>query len=219
MILYFLSGLGADSRAFKYLTFPQNVEPVFIEWLAPARNETLQEYAKRISEKLDTTRPFMLIGLSFGGILATEIIEFVSPVKTILMSSASRRQELPFYYRFAGALRLDRLVPAKALNKSHALTNWLFGLTEKMDKELLHEILRTTDTAFSKWAVGEILRWKRTASPPNIIRIHGDKDRILPIINFNPSHLVKDGGHFMVVSKAVEISAIIKAEVEIKGCL
>lgn len=61
--------------------------------------------------------------------------------------------------------------------------------------------------------VNEILHWKRKASPASIVRIHGSKDRVLPIINFQPTYLVKDGGHFMVVNKASEISRIIETEV------
>ncbi len=211
--LYFLSGLGADSRAFKYLTFPKNVKPVFIDWLTPYKNEPLQSYAKRISEKIDSSQPFILIGLSFGGILATEVLEFIKPQKTILISSVARRQELPSYYKLAGLLRLNKLLPSKATNRSNALTYWLFGITEAKDKSLLDEILTSTNTDFSKWAVNEILNWKRKTSPKNIVRIHGNKDRVLPIINFQPNHLVKEGGHFMVVNKANEISNILEVEI------
>ena len=46
-------------------------------------------------------------------------------------------------------------------------------------------------------------------APENIIRIHGDKDKVLPIINFQPQHLIKRGGHFMIANRANEISAIL----------
>jgi pimeloyl-ACP methyl ester carboxylesterase len=213
MTLYFLSGLGADSRAFKYLTFPANTKTVFIDWLTPNKDESLSEYAKRISQCIDTSGPFILIGMSFGGILATEIIEFVQPQKTILISSVTRRQELPFYYRLAGFLKANKLLPAKATNRSNALTYWMFGITSRNDKSLLNEILISTDTHFSKWAIHEILNWKRKASPGHLIRIHGDKDRVLPIINFKPTYLLKGAGHFMIANRAVEISKILEMEI------
>ncbi len=214
MTLYFLSGLGADKRAFKHLTFPTNTITIFIDWITPIKHESLKDYAKRISLCIDTTRPFILIGMSFGGILATEILAFVNPQKTILISSVTRRQELPFYFRLAGLLGANKLMPAKATTLANAITYWMFGIQHRNDKLLLKEILDSTDAHFSKWAIHEIVNWKRVISPTNVIRIHGDKDRILPIINFTPTYLLKGAGHFMVVNRANEISEILNKEIE-----
>ena len=210
MTIYFLSGLGADSRAFKYLTFAGNIEVIYIEWLIPEKHEPLRHYAKRLAETIDTSKPFILAGLSFGGILATEMLEFVTPQKTILLSSVTRRQELPFYYRLAGFLKLNKIISLKSTNKINVLTNWVFGISQPKDKILLHEILAATNSEFSAWAVNEILNWKRKISPDNLVRIHGTKDRVLPIINFKPHYTVKGGGHLMVITKASEISKIIE---------
>ena len=127
MTIYFLSGLGANYSAFKYLTFPSNVQTVFIDWLAPLKNESLKSYAKRIAEKIDNTQPFILVGLSFGGMLATEVIEFVQPQKTILISSAARRQELPVYYKLAGTLGINKFFPAAVIKKGNRLINWVMA--------------------------------------------------------------------------------------------
>ena len=212
MTIYFLSGLGADESAFKYLTYPAGFNAVFIDWLVPAKNETMQQYAKRIAAKIDTSKPFILVGLSFGGMLATEVLSFVKPQKTILISSAARRQELPFYFKWAGKLRLNKLLPQKNIHKSNVFTNWIFSITAKSDKFLLEEILTASNPSFSKWAINEIVNWKRKTSPENIIRIHGTKDRVLPIINFKPAYLLKGGGHFMIVNRAEEISKILEFE-------
>ncbi|WP_462220336.1 alpha/beta fold hydrolase [Ferruginibacter sp.] len=213
MTIYFLSGLGADNRAFKYLTFPANTEIVFIDWLIPEKNEPLRSYAKRIAEKIDHSKPFILVGLSFGGILATEILEFITPQKTILLSSVTRRQELPFYYRMVGFFKLNKIIPLKSTNKINFLTNWVFGISAPKDKLLLAEILAATNSEFSRWAVNEILNWKRTVTPSNLIRIHGNKDRVLPMIKFKPDYLIKDGGHLIVVTQAKEISKILEAAI------
>jgi len=192
--IYFLSGLGANYSAFKYLAFPPDVTPVFIDWLVPDKKETIGQYAKRIAEKINTAEPFILVGLSFGGMLATEVIEFVQPQKTILISSAARRQELPAYYKLAGTLRLNKLLPAAVIKKGNVMINWLMGVSAIKDKALVQEILAASNPEFSKWAINEIVNWKRTTAPANIIRIHGDKDKVLPIINFKPQHLIKKAG-------------------------
>lgn len=212
MTIYFLSGLGANYSAFKYLSFPPGVKTVFIDWLVPQKNESIKNYAKRIAEKIDSTQPFILVGLSFGGMLATEVIEFVQPQKTILISSAARRQELPAYYKLAGTLGINKLFPAAVIKKGNRLINWVMGVSAVKDKDLVSEILAASDPAFSKWAINEIVNWKRKNAPENIIRIHGNKDKVLPIINFKPHHLINAGGHFMIANRADEISVIIKQE-------
>ena len=211
--IYFLSGLGADSRAFKYLTFAPGVKTIFIDWLVPEKNESIQKYAERIAAKIDTSQSFILVGLSFGGILATEVMQFIQPQKVVLISSVARRQELPFYYKLAGLLQLNKLLPKKTIQKSNVFTNWLFSIAAKSDKILLQEILTASNPSFSKWAINEILNWKRTVAPLNIIRIHGNKDRVLPIINFKPDYLLKNGGHFMVANRATEVSKILQNEI------
>lgn len=213
MNIYFLSGLGADSRAFKYLQIPVQHKLIFLDWLVPEKKESLESYAQRMSEKIDRSEPFILVGLSFGGILAMEILNFVMPVRTILISSIARRQELPLHYRMAGALKLNKLIPSKAANKAGWLTYRLFGIREAKDKALLNDILTSTNTAFSKWAVNALLNWKRNSTPGGIIRIHGSKDRLLPIRRCSPDYIIKNAGHFMIVNRADEISEILVAEI------
>jgi hypothetical protein len=210
--VYFLSGLGANYSAFKYLTFPGGINPVFIDWLLPEAKEPLRSYAKRIAEKINTAEPFILVGLSFGGMLATEVLEFVQPQKTILISSAARRQELPFYYKLAGKLHFNKLFPAAVIKKGNALINWVMGVSAIKDKDLVQEILAASNPEFSKWAINEIVNWKRTVAPQSIIRIHGNKDKVLPIIKFTPQHLIDKGGHFMIANRAEEISLILLQE-------
>ena len=49
MKLYAISGLGADQRVFKYLTLDCEIIP--LEWIDPQKNEPLENYAIRLSEK------------------------------------------------------------------------------------------------------------------------------------------------------------------------
>ncbi|MGC4103191.1 alpha/beta fold hydrolase [Ferruginibacter sp.] len=211
MTIYFFSGLGADSRAFKNLVFEPGIKTVFVDWIEPYKNEPMAAYAKRLTAVIDQSAPFILIGLSFGGMLATEALQFISPQKTILISSAARRQELPFYYKMAGALKLNKLLPKKNIHKSNMFTNWVFSISSRSDRFLLEDILTSSNPSFSQWAINEIVNWKRTTTPENIIRIHGNKDRVLPIINFKPHYLLDAGGHFMIVNRAAEISGILRS--------
>ena len=214
MTIFFISGLGADKRAFKQLCVSEKHNIVYVDWILPYKNETINSYAKRISILIDTTKPFILIGYSFGGMLALEMLDFIKPQKTILLSSVSRRKELPFYYRLVGKLCLNKLIPEKLVTRPNFIIHWFFGIEGETDKTLLNEILISTDAQFSVWAINELVNWNRMTSNSNIIRIHGQKDRLLPIINFKPNYLLSNAGHFMAVNRAKEVSVILNSEID-----
>ena len=106
MKAYFISGLGADRTVFRNIHLPSTFEPVHLNWIEPQKNESLPSYAFRLAEKIDPSKPFILIGLSFGGMLAVEISRIYKPKQLILISSIRSAQDLPLLYKWAGRLRL-----------------------------------------------------------------------------------------------------------------
>ncbi len=181
----------------------------YIDWIKPRKHESLANYAKRISKNISSPKP-IIIGLSFGGILAVEISKLIEVEKLILIASVKTKLEIPKAYRIFGKLKLNTLIPNKLLKKSNIISNWLFGLQNKEDKRLLEQILKDTDSKFLGWAINEILNWENTEEPKNCTHIHGTSDRILPIKNIKTIFIIKRGGHFMTVNKPQEISEIIK---------
>jgi len=206
--IYIFSGLGVDKRVFDNIDFG-SLNPKFIDWIPPLKNESLSSYSKRISKKIDSENP-ILIGLSFGGIVATEISKNINTKKLILIATAKTKYELPLLYRIAGKLYLNKLIPNRILKKQNLLTNWFFGVKTIQDKKLLKQILKETDLNFLKWAINEIVNWKNIEKIKNYIHIHGNKDKIIPIRNVEADFIINNGGHFMTVTKSAEIEKIIK---------
>ena len=206
--IYLFSGLGADQRVVQQLDL-RGYNLVFIQWIAPENKETIQSYARRLSKQIETENP-ILIGISFGGMIACEIAAMMPVEKLILIASAKTRQELPVYYCIAGKCRLHRLLPADVMRRSGRIANWFFGAETKAEQQLLKAILNDTDTAFLKWAIDAIVRWKRVDSIPNTFHLHGTQDRIIPFRNIRSATAVRDGGHFMTVSKGAEVSEVLK---------
>jgi len=204
---YLLSGLGADGTVFQYLEF-EGVEVEYMEWLPPLPKETLPAYAKRMTQKITTPHP-ILVGLSFGGMVAMEIAKQIPVKKVILISSAKERKELPWFYRFSAKLKLQKILPYTLIKRTNGFTYWLFGATSAHEKALLKEIFRKTPTTFLKWAINAILTWKNTEIYTHILHIHGDKDRILPYKNVKDTLCITGGGHSMIVNKAHEIAPLI----------
>ncbi len=207
--LYILSGLGVDSRVFRKMDLSP-WEVVHIEWITPLEGESISQYATRLSAPIADPNP-VLLGLSFGGMIAVEIAKQRPKAFIIQIASALTRYDLPVLYRLIGKLRLYKILPARWLKWSNPVTEWFFGVKNREEKILLKEILQDTDTRFLKWAIREIACWKNTAKPDSYFRIHGNKDRILPVKNTdNQQIIVKDAGHFITVSHATVVSKILK---------
>ena len=80
MNIYYISGLGADERAFSKLDFVKKYNATYLPWLAvEQKKEPIAHYAKRLAEKITKPDP-IIIGLSFGGMMAIEIAKII-PVK------------------------------------------------------------------------------------------------------------------------------------------
>ena len=210
MKIYAISGLGADKRVFKFLTLDYELIPV--EWIKPEKKESIVEYSKRLILEygIDKDKDYGILGVSFGGLIATEISKLSKPKFTILISSVETRNELSGIIKLTGKSKLLELVPNSLLNPPKSLARFIFG-TDK--KELLNSIIDDTDTSFTKWALRELINWKNQSQIINLIKIGGTKDKLLPPKGDN-TILIDKGGHFMIVDKAKEISDIINREIK-----
>jgi pimeloyl-ACP methyl ester carboxylesterase len=178
----------------------------------PAGKESIESYSRRLTEQIESTRP-ILIGLSFGGLIAIEVAKFIDTEKIILISSAKTWRGIPFFYRFPGRLKFHKILPARLLRKRNIFSNWFFGIKGVRERELLSEILADTEPAFLKWAIDKIVTWRNTQVPENLRHIHGTADRILPVRYVKADIKVAGGGHFMIADKAKELSDLIRHEI------
>lgn len=208
-----LSGLGVDERVLSRLDI-EGYELRYLPWLLPLKREKIEAYASRMAAKIEHDCP-ILLGLSFGGMLAIEIAKIRPIQQIILISSAKTKAELPWYFKLAGRLRLHLLIPMALLKRTNPLTYWLFGVGKKESKQLLTAILKDTDSRFIRWAIPQILFWKNEALPVPIFQLHGASDRLLLKAGLqNPDLLIAKAGHFMIWEQANELNIIIKDNIK-----
>ena len=205
--IYVFSGLGADERVFYKIDFG-SYNTVFIKWITPRKNEFIEDYALRLTTQIITKNP-ILIGLSFGGMMAVEVAKHIATEKLILLSSAKNKNEIPYYFRMAGMLGIHKIIPASLLIKANMFTNWFFSSRTKAEKKMLSAILHDTDPVFLKWAIAKIATWQNMYIHKNLLHLHGTADRILPIKNVTANESITGGAHLMVVTNAEEVSAIL----------
>ncbi len=208
--VYIFSGLGADERVFQNLDLSE-FSAHHIKWIKPQSNESIERYASRLLTQINSPNP-TLLGLSFGGMIAVEVAKQIKTEKVILISSAKSKSNIPFYYRLAGLLSLNKLLPVSLLKSSNFISNWFFGTKSIREKHLLKQIINETDRDFLQWAIDKIVNWDNMSVPKNIISIHGSSDKILPIGYTSSDYAIKDGGHFMILNKAEEITNILLRE-------
>lgn len=129
-----------------------------IEWIDPCSGESIEEYAKRLSGQLSKEKP-ILIGLSFGGMIAVEIGKQLETEKIILISSAKLKKDIPSNL-LTRSFKLQTLIPDHFLKKPNEILYWLFGVKSKTEKAILRSIIEDTDTKFLRWAIDKIVLGK-----------------------------------------------------------
>ena len=206
--VYFISGLGADKRVFSFLDL-SFCEPVYIDWIDPLKKESLESYALRLRNSIPQTDP-VIVGISFGGMLATEMAKADPKVKAIIISSNKTADEFPTYLRIGKYLPIYKWMPGKVMKKSAYIIKWVFGRNGKEQKKVFLEIVRDTNPDFVKWAITSILNWKNREVPKNLIHLHGTADRLLPHRFVKADHLIKGGNHVMPMDSHEEVSALLR---------
>lgn len=210
MKIYAISGLGADETVFSLLKLEYPVQ--HLNWIAPLdQKESIESYAKRIAEPIDESEDYILLGLSFGGLMVVELNKFLQPKKTILLSSAAKRSELKWWFRLIGRLKLLQVIPNVFFRLPRRLLLHMFGTKEK---SILYAVLEKMDQDLVKWSVNQLTSWKNTVTPKNTVKISGSKDKLMNSLPDDITSIVPNGEHFMLIDKAKEVSNIINQMVK-----
>jgi surfactin synthase thioesterase subunit len=208
---YILSGLGADHKVFSKLKLPENHH--YIKWIAEQKNETLSSYATRLASQIKHNN-IVLIGLSFGGIMAQEIAKVKKVKHIILLSSIQSPKDLAWYYRLAGKMGIAYILPNFILHTNTALMQYMFSMKNKDEKLLLDDILAQNSSSHFRWALNHIARWKHKESTCPILHLHGEGDRIFRTKYLRHPFEQIEGGHFMLYTNADEASTALKNAID-----
>ena len=208
-IIYLFPGQGSDERLFKHLVLPTAYDTVHISYPVPDKHETLATYAMRFIDEIDLSAPYILLGVSLGGMICTELNDTLSPLRTILISSAKSTHELPGRYTFQKHFRLNRIIPKRMTKGGARLLQGIVEPDRKHDKKTFKDMLKAKDPLYLKRTVDMIINWERTTYPDKIVHIHGNKDHTIPNKNVQYDYLIEEGSHMMLLTRAGEINQII----------
>lgn len=210
--IYLFPGQGSDSNIFKTLTLKKNYQIRIINYPIPPKRCSMASYAKLISSQIDTSEQFVLIGVSLGGMICTELADLLHPEKVIIVSSAKCRSELPFKYRFQHYLPINKIVPKGMIKWAALKIQPIVEPDSKNMSVVFRGMLNRKDKKFLKRSINMIVNWKRKSYSSKIIHIHGNKDYTIPIKNIKSTNTISNGSHMMMLTKGAEISEIISKE-------
>ncbi|GGF09723.1 alpha/beta hydrolase [Flavobacterium limi] len=199
--VYFMPGLAASPTIFERIKLDESVfETILLEWEIPNPQESLSDYALRITKKIKHENP-VLIGVSFGGILVQEMARHIEVRKVIIISSVRSNAEFPRRMRVGKTTRAYKLIPMKLILNIENLAKYSFG--EKVNKriKLYEKFLAVRDLRYLQWAVESVILWNRNQIDEKVIHIHGDQDDVFPIKYINKCIVVKGGTHIMILNK------------------
>ncbi len=207
--VYLIPGLGASSKIFEYLKFSKNVEIHFLDWISPLNSrEDITSYAYRMAKSISGEH-IILIGVSFGGVIAQEIARFLEVEKIILISSIKSSKELPMRLKWIKYSKLYYLAPLLTYIKFDSGRLRVPGKLLKRKVYLYARYMHTKDKMYLLWATRQMLNWKEQKLETPLIHIHGSKDQIFPAQYLSNFIEIKEGSHAMILTKARKISKFI----------
>ena len=206
--LILLPGMGADARMFALLRsgLPQLVTP---NWIEPDRNEPLAVYARRLARAVDPGRPCFVGGASLGGVIALEMAVSLKARACFLIGSMRSPDGLPW--------RLKALRPLTPLTGLLPWFTWLIpplvGAAFGPFARDIAQQLADADARFMRWASQAVLSWKPSpeVAGVQVLQIHGDHDRVLPIGRTSPDCIVPGAGHLLSVTHPIVTSEFLLA--------
>ncbi len=209
--IYLFPGQSSDYRLFSKLNLGSEYQTIPINYPVPDQNVSMDSYASLLVEQIDTNSAYIFIGVSLGGMISTELTNILTPLKTIIISSAKNRSELPFRYRILKYIPIYKIIPATFFKAGIFIAQPLFEPDRKHDKDTFVNMLRAKNPRFLKFSTGMIVNWNHKGVNENIIHIHGTNDHTLPYRRIIADYTIQDGSHMMVLTRAEEVNQILNS--------
>lgn len=207
--IYVISGLGADFKVLDKLKFSENLEVVFLPWLIPEKNEDFSHYVQKMAENIDDSKPFYLLGYSFGGILVQEINRLKPAEKTVILGSIKSNLEKSGFLKAGEITKLPKFLPTAIFNEKSAIVYAVLRKFFDIKNPNIMDYFAVRNPYYLKWCLEKISAWKFVADP-KVIQILGEKDLIFPPKYSKADYIIPNGTHLFPAIKPRQVSEILK---------
>ena len=210
--VYLLPGDGSDYRIFnKFSLDSTKYDTVHIQYPIPKKHDTFNSYAATILEQVDTTEKFVLVGVSLGGMISTEMEKLSNPEKVILISAPENKNELPTRYNFMKYVHINKFFPGFVLKSFSFPAQTITEPDRKRESETFNKMLKDKKALFLRRTINMIINWGKTDKSEKVIQIHGDNDNTVPIKNLKPEYTLVGDSHMMALTEGEAISKLIES--------
>ena len=181
---YFLPGMGATSAMYAgaWRSLP---DTTFLEWPSDFTGDSLRDAAEYFVENENISEGDSMIGSSLGGMVACEIAALVDLNHLVLLGSARNREEVSTLLSI-----LHPLIHVTPIDFIQRIAGIVPHDLTQMFEQADPKFIRTMCKAIFDWPGLQVER--------EVFRIHGKKDRVIPL----PENvdLVLDAGHLIALS-------------------
>ena len=198
MKLVFLHGLGQDAHSWQSVQDALSPLPSDSFAIFSYPSESYQEAKERLTEYLQQeSEPFILVGLSLGGVLALDLSSQDLPqLKGLVLSGTQYKLKTNLLYRLQ--ILLFRLLPKQVFEKQGANKQHMLQILTELKS------LNLTNTA-------------KTCQLPSLV-ICGSKDwtnqasskKLANLLPKGHYQEIADGGHLLNTQKPNELAQVIK---------
>jgi hypothetical protein len=209
--IVYLPGLAADELLFEELQ--KYINGIVPKWPQHDNEDDLKSYALKCVKSWNINEDDILIGFSFGGMIAKEIRDIVpSKKKSNLFLISSCRNKRSLDQKFINRSKYLKYIPNFILYFLAVHVGPQF--TARTDKEkvflpILKTMAKTTSIDFLKWATEASGSWQNEREV-ELIQIHGEYDQVIPSPPNQPDHIILNAGHLICYTHAKEIFEIFK---------
>lgn len=209
MDLYVISGLGADQKVLERLEYPKNIQMHFLDWMMPEHQEDFSHYVTRMADRIDDSKPFSLMGYSFGGFLVQEISKLKKTEKIVLLASIRSDKEKSNLMKIGALTGIPKIIPSRLYGDKPSMMYAFFRRLIDPNNPKIMQYFTVRDPYYLKWSIEKIAAWK-FEEIPGVIQIMGNKDIVFPIKNSHPDYVIDGGTHLFPVTKPKQVSDILK---------
>ena len=212
--IYAIPGLGFDYRIFEKLRLT-NAEICYCDWIEPLASENIVDYATRFAREMITDQNVVLMGQSFGGILAQEIAKIKEINHLILVSTVQSNGEMPFGFKNLARYNLYKLITRQSILTTFPFWQKTYGYISEEDQNLFKSMVVKNSNNYLHWAINQLGSWKGIITQPHqsVLRVHGDSDKTFPLKQMEKiDYVIKAGGHFAVYQNHEVVSNMINKE-------
>jgi pimeloyl-ACP methyl ester carboxylesterase len=199
--VYLMPGMGANPRIFEFLSLTDRFEIHHLSWFPPEKDETLSDYALRMSKRIKGDNA-ILVGVSFGGVLVQEMSKHLNSKKVIIISSIKSNQELPNPMKLAQKTNAHRLLPTQWIKNLESFSLFVFGHGIQRRLSHFNKYLSERDRDYLNWAIDRLIKWDRREADPEVIHIHGREDSVFPVKNIQKPFIEISGDHAIILTRS-----------------